>query len=74
MDPCGTDARDPGGDSLHARPVEAGATHRGGVQGVHSGLPVHSGQSGLTHTECGLERENFHVVHTMRVHTRFLCM
>ena len=46
MDPGRTDARNTGGDPLHARQVEVGATHRGGVQGVHSGLPVHSGQWG----------------------------
>ena len=43
MDSCGIDAGDTGGHPLHARQVEAASTHCGGVQRVHTSLPVHSG-------------------------------
>ena len=43
MDSCRTDARDPGRDPLHARPLETEATHCGGVQRVHTSVPVHTG-------------------------------
>lgn len=44
MDSCRADAADSGRGPLHARPLEAAATHCAGVQGVHSGLSVHTGE------------------------------
>lgn len=40
-------AAHPGGDPLHARPVEEGASHPPSVQAVHTRVPVHYGELGV---------------------------